>query len=91
MLAAATIGTTNSAKMTAKMAGHFVRKSCIHEAFMISGPSQNDRTAVDVGFGGGGVTDKTISRPQPAADRNDQQCKFDRKFDRSILEKKLYS
>ena len=58
---------------------------------MISGPSQNDRPAVDVGFGGGGVTDKTISRPCLAADRNNHECKFDRKFDRSNLEKKLCS
>jgi hypothetical protein len=55
------------------MTGHFLRKHCIHGPFMISRPSQLDRPTVDVGFGGGGVTDKTISRPWPAADRNNEQ------------------
>ena len=59
-----------SVNLTANLTGQILRKSCIHEPFMISGPSQLDRPAVDVGFSGGGVTDKTISRPCPAADRN---------------------
>ena len=39
-------GTTNSANLTANLTGQFLRKSCIHEPFMISGPSQLDRPTV---------------------------------------------
>ena len=48
--AAKAIGKTSHANLTAKLTGQFLRKRFIHEPFVISGPSQLDRSTVGMGL-----------------------------------------